>query len=49
MKNKKILIGIIIFLVVAVLVFFVLGFFRKGPRPQDGARISINPVVANIQ
>lgn len=49
MKNKKILIGIIIFLIVAALVFFILGFLRKGPRPQDGARISINPVMANIQ
>lgn len=48
MKNKKILVGIIIFLVVALLVFFILGFFRKGPIPQDGARLAIPSITQFI-
>lgn len=44
MKSKKVLIGIIIFLVVALIIFFVLGMFRKGPLPKDGARLDRNVV-----
>ena len=35
MKDKKWLYGIIIFVIVALLVFFILGFLRKGPPPME--------------
>lgn len=44
MKDKKMIVTIVALILVALIIFFVLGFLRKGPQPQPGNQPGPNAV-----